>query len=328
MITLATIIGFVILMIIGTWAIRRRRRNKLHAEAAEFSNHRSGGNGEYGDLEKGTTQGRFGRGDDILDRVAAVAEMRQSPTVHRVATNRSTGTASTETYVQSNESHGYGLPKAHYGDAYDFELPNVQGPGPLIVPGYEARELGQGYPDAENRVPAHFHLSGPYLPNPFEHAAPTRGATPAYDFVPMPPATPTRDLVNSHSHALARKPAPPFLTVDVDAVSEPIMPSPHSAISMTGSPVEVASSENPANPSPLVESPTSVNMRRSSLLDGPSRSPTSAGGAREVRRQSSHSRVLDPSIARVPVSPPLPEEFGKEPSLDNKVTQPLRLKVG
>ena len=250
-----------IIVIIGTWAIRRRSRRKLHAEAAELSTEDLVGGGHgFDDIEKGT-QGMF-KQKDVLDRVEAA-------TVHRVATNRSTGTTTTETYVQSNDGHGYGFSKMGYGDTQDFVLPMVQEQGPLVIPGnpyYDGRE----YLDTENNVSAHNRFSGPYLPNPFENAESNRAPTSAYDITAVPPVTPSGQVNESrYKPTSARKPTPPFLTVDVSATSVSMI-GPESAVSLTASPMQLTDPMNPANPAPsppLAESPRSTRMRRSSLLE-------------------------------------------------------------
>lgn len=67
-------------------------------------------------------------------------------------------------------------------------------------------------------------------------------------------------------------------------------------------------------------------MRRSSLINSPPGSPTNSQH-NVGRRLSSHSRMLDPAITHMPISPPLPDHFGSDedasvPHLGMKIASP------
>lgn len=315
-ITLASFIGLALLMIIATWAIRRRSRNKLHDEAASFRADEilSGGHGPS-DVEKGGGADLYGRGGggDVLQKVEAAA-------VRRVPTNRSTATATTETFVHQP---AYGYDKgAGYGPG-GYELPKMHEQPPMVPPShpfYDARDYAEHPHDAAPPPPPASRLSGPYLPNPFDTHAPGAAypafPAPVYDFAPVPPPSPSRDLVSQH--ALAQRAAsPPFLTIDLHAAA----PGLHAPVS----PLQPADAVHAASPPPA-ESPRTLSPRRSSLLNGPATPKTPAGAADVKRQSSSHSRMLDPDMPPVPVAAPLPDEFGAPAPA--AAAQPVQLKVG
>ncbi|GJE84475.1 hypothetical protein PsYK624_005510 [Phanerochaete sordida] len=302
-ITFASIIGLVILLIIGTWAVRRRRRDKLHDEASQFKTEDLVGGGHgHDDIEKGS-QGMFGRrDDDVISKVEMAAGARS---VHRVPTNRSTGTTTTETFVNPY-NQAFDPAKVGYGAGQGKPYDDAPMPPPAAQPYYDGRD----YVDLQRGA---YH---PGAPAPAYDAPPYRSATPLYDYhttpgqpfarTPSPAADPAQ-----YPQARQLTPAPPpFLSVDVNAAAAPMF-GPSSALSFAGSAESAGSGEAQALP------------RRSSLLNGPV-APVSPKGSDVARkRSSSHSKALDPTIPPVPVAPPLPEEFGN-PELSG---EPRELKI-
>jgi hypothetical protein len=326
--TLASLVGFVLLMTIVTWAIRKRQHDKLHDDAAAFKTEDLVGGGHgHDDVEKGS-QGMFVvGGGDIINKVEAAAGARRDGGVRRVPTNHSTATTTTETYVGSNYGHGYDPKKIGYGADQGYEVPkgytNMHGP-PMVAtqPCYDGRE----YLNPQNPTPAPY--SGPYMSNTYDNALPVASAAYGGVVTPMRAISPNIDLYTAQP--VVRKALPPSLTVDVSAASAPIHFAPNSAISFPASPMQPVDPVNAANPPPSAsftdDSSQSTLPRRSSLLNGPvtPKTPTSPVNAR--RRLSSHSKALDPSIPPVPVAPPLPDKFGNydlTPELE--VAAPLKV---
>lgn len=316
-ITFASIIGLVILMILATWAIRRRQRDKLHDEAAEFKTEDLVGGGHgHDDIEKGS-KGMFGRrDDDVINKVEMAAGARS---VHRVPTNRSTGTTSTETFVNPAYNQGFDPQKVGYGASQGYDAPKPYDDAPMAAPPVQAHPYydGRDYVDLQRGAPGAYH---PGAPNPGYTADPVyRSATPVYDYhtaqqaYPVRSPSPAHDPMAQYPQPRQLTPAPPpFLTVDVNAAAAPMF-GPNSALSFTGQPMHPAEAVNPAQlpPAVPVEAPHTPLPRRSSLLNGPV-APVSPKGSPDMarKRSSSHSKALDPSIPPVPVAPPLPEEFG------------------
>ena len=318
-------------MVIATWAVRRRQRNKLHDEAAEFKTEDLVGGGHgHDDIEKGS-QGMFSRADgDVINKVEMAAGARS---VRRVPTNRSTGTTSTETFVNPANGQGYDPQKVGYGASQGYDMPKMYEDTPMAAP----QVPGHPYYDGRDYVDLHRQATDTYQPAALDavyvdNAQPAyRSTTPAYDYhtaqqpFPMRSPSPAQDAMNQYPQPRQLTPAPPpFLSIDVNVASAPMF-GPNSALSFTDTPLQPADSVNPANPPPaiLAEQPQTPLPRRSSLLNAPAApvSPKTPADAR--KRSSSHSKALDPSIPPVPIAPPLPEEFG-DPELRG---DPRELKV-
>ncbi|EKM59413.1 uncharacterized protein PHACADRAFT_157780 [Phanerochaete carnosa HHB-10118-sp] len=316
-ITIASIIGLVVLMIIATWAIRRRQHNKLHDEAAEFRTEDLVGGGHgHDDIEKGS-QGIFTHtNDDVVNKVETAAGARP---VHRVPTNRSTATTTTETYINHAYYPNFDLQKTGYGTSQGYDIPKAHEDALMAVP----QLPGHPHYDGHDYADLHRQATGAYRPgNPSSASESTqpvyRNVAPIYDHhaaqqpFPVRSPSPAYDPMNQYPQHRQLTSAPPsFLTIDVNAASAPMF-GPSSALSFTGAPLRPAEAVNPANPPPAVpaESPQTSISRRSSLLNGPVAPVAPKTPKDTTKKTSSHSKALDPSIPPVPVAPPLPDEFG------------------
>ncbi|KAH9951850.1 hypothetical protein B0H21DRAFT_818273 [Amylocystis lapponica] len=244
-ITLASLIGLILLILIGTWVVRKRNNRRLHQEAVDFSADFSAQDltGAH-DIEKRSAGGFNPR----LSRGSASNESAYGGV--QSAYSQSTAAQSREMY----ERTGYpALPVFIPGQAQDR----------YNTSGYP----GQGYSD-----PA-YNYNGPaqqYLPNPFE---------PAYQpNVPQQPYDPYQYSVSA-SRSLQRKQVPP---VDTSAVPPPnqFTSEPHSAtssVSLAASPMQPAAAENPAMP-PAYDHPELPYLsEKQSSLNKPA--PSASSGA-------------------------------------------------
>lgn len=336
-------------MLVGTWALRKRRRSKLGDFADELSSDNlvrsgsafgSGGSSSLGhgsvDVEKGAT-GAGGWGVDVIEKMEAVGGARGEGSMVGVGAGMTRGPSQAQrNATPAPASYGQRNNMPHqiaYGQSPYPQLPNrtpsrVDRSAPNAMfqqqPMYSQQyqpptTYAAPYPPAQ---PQHFQAGdasptdlpyGSYLPNPFD------GVEPQIQYAP-----PHVDQFTNgprHVHPVQRKPPPPFLMVDTNV--SPAAPGPFSAGSLGGAPMQPASSVNRANPSmPPAESPqeltvpqqNSTSPRRSSLLDGPTTPKTPTSGKRHIRKASADRRAAEVAAALhpgpPPVAPPLPEEFG------------------
>lgn len=343
-ITIATILGVIFLVIIGTWALRKRRREKLHRLAAELSSDDLVGHRRsFDDVEKGSGSGHsmyggaaYGGSVDVLEKMEAVGGARHDgragpvmpPPVRRSPTQHS---ASPDPYIAYAQpayavpAYAAPMPPTYHDQGYGAPRHDVASPPPAAYY-YDNRDYRTSQPGGPAVNMNRMSGSG-FLPNPFPTNENAQGLSQLYDLaytqqynqqLPVAPVPAPESATADNNRTVTRKPPPRALTVDIQAAAGQLAapPSAVSAVSLGAMPMQVASSENPANP--LAESPKSANgepRRHSSLLDKGSapttpKTPTSDQGHDARQRRLSHTRALDPGMPTPPVAPPLPEEFG------------------
>lgn len=382
-IVVASVLGLIFLVIVGTWAVRKRRRSQLgeFADALSADNLVGGGGSSFGggpsstghgstnDVEKAVMGGR-GWGVDVVDKLEAVGGAREAAGygaagMGMAAAGMSRGPSQTQRNMAATPAP-YG--QAAYASAGPrYNPPSQQqgiprGPGPVRGMTQNAmyqpqQMIGQPYqmntPYAQPYVgqapyqqqqqqqqrtsptevsPAQ---SFPNLPNPFEGVEDSEPHF--FDYAQTPVAS-QQFNINASRTAPARKPPPPYLTVNT--VTSPLPAGPASAGSLNGAPMQPFPTGYPSDPTaPILESPQDTHppvvptatVRRSSLLDGNGpKTPTSASAGSTLRRHSKkasvdrRASVRSPTTGTLnvadlpevlhpgppPVAPPLPATFG------------------
>ncbi|KAI0693817.1 hypothetical protein BC835DRAFT_1055211 [Cytidiella melzeri] len=348
-IAVGSVLGVILLVLVGTWAMRKRRRQKLGNFADELSSDRLSGLGSgasstvghgTSDVEKGATANR-GWGVDVIDKMEAVGGARSEGASYGVGAATTRGLSQVQRgvplatygqppYPSRNVLHGIQEPYAQLPPravarvtpplqrAVYQHQPMVaqtydQPPTTYAAP-YAPSQQQQQYPSPTDISPTESFHRGSRLPNPFEGAEPPMSQSVLYDLAHAPLQPQLFTIGTRNVGPVQRKPPPPFLTVDT-AISP--LPGPLSAGSLNGSPMKHALYS--ANPDmPVVESPQerAAPPRRSSLLDGPStpKTPTSGTSRRHSRKASAASLYESSAVVLhpgpPPVAPPLPDEFG------------------
>ncbi|KAI0650204.1 hypothetical protein C8Q79DRAFT_371084 [Trametes meyenii] len=299
-ITAASLVGLVLIIAIATWAIRKRRNDRIHQDILDFSTA-----GLVNDEEKGSGGGSGGgRRDMFADGV-----------------------------VDNNSSHGHGSGSSSGHGA--FSQPQVQPRGmyentgyptlPVFVPN-QGRAMNQ-YP-AQNAYTASSYAfpsqesnntyanwgygygngAAPTQPNNFDLAY--GGVEDAYGGIAVSAQQSVMAGVGAGAQSAGpqaqvqrrpsghRKPPPQLYIPPANPIAQAV----------------------PTNaPSPVV---TSNPMRRTSLLNSGTEAP------RERKDTLTHVEQLDPNAPKVPGAPqPLPDEFGvtsPPASKDSPPEQPVR----
>lgn len=307
-IVIASILGLIFFILIGTWALRRRRRSKIADFADELSTDSlvrsnsgfgSGGSSSLGhgsgDVEKGVTPAG-GWGVDVIEKMEAIGGARSEGASLGVgAAAMARGPSQTQRKPPPTLAYGQADYAARGNMPYG-QAPYAQGPSRNGVrPGQHAVFQPQPYPSQPpttyaapyataqpQRQPSPANVSpteslqyGSHLPNPFDGADAQMSQPAMYDYASVPPMAQPFAVGGRQIAPIQRKPPPPFLTLQT--VVSPVA-GPTSAGSLNGPAMAPVSSINTANPPmPMVESPQDATMapaatvpRRSSLLDGPS----------------------------------------------------------
>lgn len=322
-ITIATLIAIVVLFSVATLAIRKRKRDKLQADAVAFSveelfGNPGGGSGST-DLEKSASsagarkdswggsnesgssgastqrslsgQSRLNGGRDMYEKAAYPAAPAYSPPPAR----------------QGYPAQNYGQPRPAYPNAMANPTPAAP-----PMPAYMAAPFEQSY---------RLNINVPEPLMNFDDNGAYDGL--AYAAAPAPGPRP-----------MGRKQPPPLQVINTTptAVASGTTASPMDAspLSLHTSPMQPASAVNPGNPptSPLElavpASAPGMATRRSSLLNSPASpvpaAPKSPATQGEV---TSHSKGLDPAIPPMPMMQPLPEEFGRSSPVEEKTARRL-----
>lgn len=307
-ITACSLIGLVLLIVVATYTIRRRRRNKLHEEAVDFTPfpssdellghgsdvERGGGGGLGGTLTRLSSKGSTG--DDALP--SAAPEMYQTgyaiPTYvpppgpaqpPKAATTSTTNQVAFPAQMYTNTASGF----------------NEYGPYPTYVAPVN--------PNAYQPQPATNMLA----PRPGPSYNATYGAAPA-----AAGTAPANPPVRKGSQ---RKQVPPL---NLSAARPDASPPAYQLVNDTSASPMVNPYGATLNPIPPPLSAVSPASRRTSasLLNSPVRlaysddgASTETGASEKAsarKRASSYSRMLDPSLPTLPAAAPLPDEFGAQ----------------
>ncbi|KAH8106082.1 hypothetical protein BXZ70DRAFT_415374 [Cristinia sonorae] len=223
-ITLSSIAFLILLTVLATWAVRRRRRRDLENIVGDFSTTDLVG---PGDVEKGSGRGYTGgQGSGMSGPGDGVIPNRPAPTVNQNMYGRPNPSLYT---VSARSAYpAYGHPANH---------PNGQ-----------VAQVGYGQFPAGTGPPGPHQTTSPILDNPFDDPnavyAPDRFVLPDQD-----PNVPSLGQ-GSRGH---RKPPPPALDVQVPAQqSPPSAASSHSSASYNGQPMQLPSGMNSGNPPPPI----------------------------------------------------------------------------
>lgn len=359
-IVVASILGIIFFVVVGTWAVRRRRRGKIADFAEELSSDNlvgagSGFGGSSGsslghgsDVEKGVTPAG-GWGVDVIEKLEAAGGSRGEAAAFGAGAVMARGPSPTQ---RNNLPAAYGQPDYSQRNINPYgQSPYGQVPGraPMQNAVYQQQAMvGQLYPQPppttyaspyaqtqpqfqqqhispSHTSPAESFTYGSQLPNPFDGAeSHVLASQPApYDLARTP--VPVQQFSASpprNAAPVQRKPPPPFLTLDT-AMSP--VPGPASAGSLSGPPMQVANSINSANP-PMARADSPQDLAAKAV--SPQKSSLLDGS--EKQAGGSGAGVLHPG--HPPVAPRLPEaEFGS-PTVVNggspiTATNPRFLKV-
>jgi len=299
----------VLLIIVATYTIRRRRRNKLHEEAVDFTPFPSSDEliGNHNDVERGggglrTRPSSRGSATDESVPKTSPQEMYQTG-YHIMPAFVPTGpapppkaTTTTITNQVAFPSQAYANPMQGYNDFGAYPAYDARSAPPANANAYQPGAAGVLAP-----------RPGPTYNNGYGASAGAAGA---------PAGAPVRK-------ASQRKQVPPLnLSATRDNADPPayqVTPaSGNTASPMLANPY--GTTPNPAAADPPL-SAVSPRMKRgsTSLLNSPvGLSYTDEGASSESERTlekarsrtSSHSRMLDPGLPQLPVLASLPDEFG------------------
>lgn len=351
-ITLSSLVALVFCITIATWALRKRRRNKLETSAAELSTDSLVGN-RRGDVEKN------GFGSDVLDKVVAVGGARSEGSIYGVGRSGSGGSKGSNgssrggasmrgpTRADAYGQPGYTLPPMvasgqnqypQQGYGRNMAPPEYNQPrGYAPPPGYDQRQAyaqtGSLYYDNRDYAEAAQYNqgqayagqeSGAQLPNPFENPETMFAMAPEYDLI-VRASSPRQEFL-SPPRTVQRKLPLPMLSLDIAPDAQAPPQELNSAISLTASPLQVVSGVNPGNPmtpTNMLESPQVITPKRSSLLNSP-HTPTTPNSSVP---SPNTAKTLDHILPQIPVAPPLPDEFGTSLPSAKSIKQSRSLKV-
>jgi len=247
----------VIIIVIGTLALRKRSRRRLDQEAVDFT----------------PSAGRFEDEEKPRDMPDRWQRFSDSSSGH----GHSFG---------SDSSHGgHGIEPAYGAGSIRRENRYPTGPG-FTQQGMPPQ--GQGPGDAFANNPPYPYHGSPAVPYPVP-----RSINPVYD-----PARPAMQQANSNP-----------------AFNRPVLPQLNViSATPTSNNRPFADAEKPIHPSGYTPAPTAPasaehwqDARRVSL---PAVSPLEGNGI--TRKPSSHSKELDPTLPKMPLSPLLPASFGPD----------------
>lgn len=310
-ITACSLIGLVLLIVVATYAIRRRRRNKLHDEAVDFTPFPSSDEllGNRNDVERGGSGGALGTrpssrgsvGDETLPSATRTAAPEMYQTGYAVPTYMPpSGPPPPPKATTTSTTNQVAFPSQAYANAMAGY--NDYGPYPT----YAAPTNPNAYQpqQAANTLAPR--------PGPSYNTAYGAATAPA---VAAPANPPIRK-------ASQRKQVPPL---NLSAARPDASPPAYQLMNDTSvSPMvnPYGSTPNPVDP-PLSAVSPAARRASASLLNSPVRLAYSDEGTSssetgtsersekgDRKRTSSHSRMLDPTMPTLPVPAPLPDEFG------------------
>ncbi|KAI0939679.1 hypothetical protein AcW1_004632 [Taiwanofungus camphoratus] len=292
----ASLVGLVLFIVIATFAIRRRRRNKLHDEAIDFRPDSSSEQlviNSTADVEKGADPGIPGAGRRSSGGSMG-GETSRVGSAEALASGLAGSGAGTGRSRDMYERTGYPALPVFVPEPAPTHSNYSTPQNTYTAQGYSAQGQNQAYPDP-GPYPSFTPLSNPFDP-PLQPNIPVVASTgPLNGLYPRAVA----------QRPAQRKQAPALLPLNIASMSPPVYsgpvpdPSPQSAVSLTASPMQPASTMNPANPPPI---------KRSSLLNSPPKTPSpsnqSADSPWDMRPQ-------------FPATAPLPDEFGRSVPIVN-----------
>ncbi|GBE79338.1 hypothetical protein BKA93DRAFT_830137 [Sparassis latifolia] len=290
-ITAASLIGLVLLIVIATFAIRRRRRDKLQPDAVDFDPDASSDQlvGGGGDVEHG-------------NRPRISRERRAS---------KGTGSNESSQAESSPAGPSYGQTVVNQNSEM-FERTGYPAL-PVFVPAATAD--GERYPtmgySSQSAYPA-------YNTNTYEHGYPYNALLPTTVGPPRgqgPSNLPYDTTYPRTLHPPQRKQVPALIPLDIGATTAPQAhsnsgpPSALSIISLSASPLRAAAMENSANP-PAYSSVALPPPKRSSQLRRVSASPMESSLTSGTIGDGQGMVRMDPTLPQIPVFALLPDEFG------------------
>ncbi|KAI0637958.1 hypothetical protein C8Q77DRAFT_1070345 [Trametes polyzona] len=310
-ITTASLVGLVLVIAIATWAIRKRRNDRIHRDILDFSTANL-----VSDPEKGGGSGGIGGSMDAASSnghgSASSHGALSQPPVQPRGVYESAGYAPRPTYApnpaQSRAVNPYPA-QAGYQDRYAF---------PSQEQNNTYANWGYGYGAAAAPAPSK---------NPYDQAY---GVDDAYGGIAYnDPQQGAMAGVGAGAQSQGpqrrpsahRKPPPQLYIAPTAPIAEAVAtnaPSPISSVSITKPPLQPAPGVGAAQPA-----------RRTSLLNSPAGGNAEGGGVQRERKDTlTHVELLDPSAPKMPAtSPPLPDEFGASrppASKDSPAEQPVR----
>ncbi|KAJ8462206.1 hypothetical protein ONZ51_g11048 [Trametes cubensis] len=308
-ITAASLVGLVLLIALATWAIRKRRKDRLHQDILDFSTANLVSDAEKGGGGAGAADSRSRR------QMFADAGDNGSISGHGSGSSSGHGTAA---YSQPPSPAVAGHPAAS------------RAVNPYSQPAYADRSYA--FPSQEqNNTYANWGYGG-YGNN--AATAPAAQPQNAYDqayggyddaYGGIDSAAMAGVGAGAQSQGPQRRPSahrkpPPQLYIPpANPIAQAVAntQSPESTVSLTKPPLQPASGMGAAQPA-----------RRMSLLNSPPAGSTESGSEpkRERRDTLTHVELLDPAAPKAPTSsPPLPDEFGTVPaSKDRPAEEPVR----
>ncbi|KAH9850019.1 hypothetical protein C2E23DRAFT_334735 [Lenzites betulinus] len=312
-ITAASLVGLVIIIAVATWAIRKRKRERLHQDILDFSSadlvdHAEKGEGSGGIGVRGT--GSIGgassadHGSSSSHGTLSAPQMQPRgmyensgyPSMPAYAANPAARTPNPYAQPAYND-RGYAFPSqeqnntyANWGYGYGNQQ-QQQNQFDQTYAGSEDAYGGLAYNDPHQLGAMAGVGAGAQGPGPQRRPSAHRKPPPQ---LYIPPANPVAETVATNGH------------------------SPISSVSITKPPLQAAGGMGAAQPA-----------RRTSLLNSPVVAGSMENGMPRERKDTlTHVELLDPSAPKMPaLSPRLPDEFGAGPppvSKDAPVEQPVR----
>ncbi|OSC98657.1 hypothetical protein PYCCODRAFT_1470806 [Trametes coccinea BRFM310] len=324
-ITAASLVGLVLIIAIATWAIRKRRNDRLHQDILDFSTANLVSDAEKGSGAGGSRRDMFAEGG---------AADNGSSTGHGSGSSSGHGgySQSSQAQVQPRgmyENPGYSNLAAYAPNPAPSRAVNPYAPQAAYA------DRGYAFPTQEqNNTYANWGYAGynaaPAVVQPqntYDQAA-YGGMDDAYGGIAAEAAM-AGVGAGAQSQGPQRRPSahrkpPPQLYIPpsnpiAQAVAANGAPSPISSVSLTQPALQPATGVGAAQPP----------ARRTSLLNSPPPPAGSAesggsGSTRERRDTLTHVELLDPAAPKAPAaSPPLPNEFGVG-KVDTPATEPVR----
>ncbi|KAI9001341.1 hypothetical protein BD414DRAFT_505084 [Trametes punicea] len=314
-ITAASLVGLVVIIAIATWAIRKRRNDRLHQDILDFSTANLVGDTEKGGGAAGTDGGRrdmFADGSSTHGSGSSSGHggyTRPQPQVQTGGMYDNAVYPAASAFVPKPAPtmpvNPYSAQPAYVDPSYAFptqEQNNTYanwnygyGAAAMVQPQNAYEQAYGGMDDAYGGIAA---------------------ADPQQSVAMAGIGTGVQGQGPQRRPSAHRKP-PPQLYIP-PTTSQVVGASPTSTVSITKPPLQPAPGLGAAQPA-----------RRTSLLSSPPAGSTESGSKRDRRDTLTHVELLDPSAPRVPAtSPTLPDEFGVSspppPSKDSPVEQPVR----
>ncbi|KAH9894419.1 hypothetical protein C8Q73DRAFT_515942 [Cubamyces lactineus] len=323
-ITAASLVGLVMLIALATWAIRKRRNDRLHQDILDFSTANLVGDAEKGGGGVGAADGGSRR------QMFADAGDNGSSSGHGSSSSSGHGPAA---YSQPPVQQSRDMYKNGGYPTLPVFVPQPaasRAANPYSQPTYADRSYA--FPTQEqNNTYANWGYGG-YGNN--AATAPAAQTQNAYDqayggyddaYGGLDSAAMAGVGAGAQSQGPQRRPSahrkpPPQLYIPpANPIAQAVAntQSPDSTVSLSKPPLQPASGMGAAQPA-----------RRTSLLNSPPAGSTESGSVsmRERRDTLTHVELLDPAAPKAPTSsPPLPDEFGTVPaSKDSPAEEPVR----